>query len=232
MLYDSLSIHGPRVENQDSYHVQHFKGGTFACVADGVGGNTGGSIASQLVVHEAFEAIKKGVEISLELFLSIDRSLKQAGFENNLLEGMASTLSACVIANDKLFIGHCGDSRILLLRNNGIKQLTPDHTEVEKLVKAGILNKEDALTYPRKNVLESALGAKKELLYFGGIFDLQKGDRVLLTTDGVHGVYSKKELRDISLFSSEPKDFILNMFNSDLEGRITDNATLVVLENS
>jgi len=111
-----------------------------------------------------------------------------------------------------------------------IKQLTQDHTEVEKLLNEGVLNKQEALEYPRKNVLESALGAKKELLYFGGEFEVVAGDRVLLTTDGVHGVFSKKELRDISLQSLNPEEFIRNITTSGLESRISDNATLIVID--
>lgn len=230
MQYASLTLKGPRADNQDSFHIQSSKGLTFACVADGVGGNSSGCVASKVAVNEVMEAIDNGAMLSLELFISIDRTLKQKGAFDKALEGMASTLSVCVVSHNRLFVGHCGDSRIMLLRNKGIQQLTQDHTEVEKLLNEGVLNKQEALEYPRKNVLESALGAKKELLYFGGEFEVVAGDRVLLTTDGVHGVFSKKELRDISLQSLNPEEFIRNITTSGLESRISDNATLIVID--
>ncbi|MDO6610653.1 protein phosphatase 2C domain-containing protein [Shewanella sp. 1_MG-2023] len=230
MQYDSLSIVGPRVDNQDSLQIQKSEDITFACIADGVGGNAGGSVASQLSVKKLMEAFESNIGLSLELFANIDSCLKQAALQDDTLHGMASTLSACAVTNGRLIIGHCGDSRIMLLRKNGIKQLTPDHSEVEKLIREGILSRKEAVTYPRKNVLESALGASKELLFFGGEVNLEVGDRILLTTDGVHGVFSKRELRDLSLQASTPAEFISLIVNAGLEARATDNASLIVID--
>jgi serine/threonine protein phosphatase PrpC len=230
LQYDSLSIVGPRVDNQDSLQIHKSEDIIFACIADGVGGNAGGSVASQLAVKKLMEAFECNVGLSLELFSNIDSCLKQAALQDDTLHGMASTLSACVVAHGRLMIGHCGDTRIMLLRKNGIRQLTPDHSEVEKLIREGVLSKKEAVTYPRKNVLESALGASKELLFFAGEVDVEVGDRILLTSDGVHGVFSKRELRDLSLQASSPTEFISLIARAGLEARATDNATLIVID--
>lgn len=231
MQYYSLSIIGPRLDNQDSLLVSETNDGVLgACMADGVGGNVAGSAASKMAVELALQEIINNRTLSKELFEKIDASIKNASNTDPSLLGMATTLSACMIIENQVFIGHTGDSRIMLLRNNGIKQLTKDHTEVERLITQGILTREDAVTYPRKHVIDSALGANKELLYFSSKLQLATGDRLILTTDGVHGVFSKREIRDISLVSDSPEKFISNIINAGLERRATDNASLIVID--
>ncbi len=78
--------------------------------------------------------------------------------ENKELEGMGTTLEICLIYNNKVYIGHVGDSRIYRIRKEFIRKLTQDHSYVQKLVKEGTITPEEALHHPQKNMLMKALG--------------------------------------------------------------------------
>ena len=110
---------------------------------------------------------------------------------------MASTFTGCSIENLRLNGVHCGDSRLYILRGNGLKQLSEDHSEVAKLLRKGKLSAKEAINYPRRNVLYSAIGAGESIEIQDFEFSLQPKDRILLLTDGVSGVVSKKQVRDL-----------------------------------
>jgi protein phosphatase len=92
---------------------------------------------------------------------------------------------------------HCGDSRIVVSRGAGIKRLTTDHSEAQRLFASGKLTREQLANYPRKNVLESALGIKGDPLIDTGNFPLLLGDKVFFTTDGLHNKIMIRELFQI-----------------------------------
>ena len=143
---------------------------------------------------------------------------------------MATTLSLCVVHNDGLVrVAHVGDSRIYHLRRTGILQKTKDQTEVAALIAAGILSNEQAKTYPRRTVLQSALAAKGSYEVFQTEFNLEKDDRVVLLTDGVYRLISKARLRDMSI-SSENVEQLASSLKEEINGRNDDDATVVVFQ--
>ncbi|EPZ8231513.1 PP2C family protein-serine/threonine phosphatase [Vibrio alginolyticus] len=202
-----FSSKGPRLTNQDAASLTYVNGGVLLCVADGVGGNNGGEVASKLAIEvflreviSSKSSFGKAVEVA-------HNEIKERASDDSELSGMATTFTAAFVTSDKVAGIHCGDSRAYILRDNGIKQLSEDHSEVAKLIRSGKLTKETAVDYPRKNVIYSALGSHKELVVDEFEFDLVSQDRIVLVTDGVHGIVSKKTFRDASLNSSSLKEW-------------------------
>ncbi|WP_164708193.1 PP2C family protein-serine/threonine phosphatase, partial [Pseudomonas viridiflava] len=158
------------------------------------------------------------------------RSISEKAALDPTLHGMATTFTAIHWDGHVLKGVHTGDSRAYLLRGKGLKQLTKDHTEVARLVAEGKISKEDSVHYPRKNVLTSALGTHKNLLIDEFSFEVQKGDRLLLITDGIYGVITKKCLVDLSLAHTHFTEFCEDVLRQVDNSAATDNFTLVGLE--
>ena len=96
------------------------------------------------------------------------------------LEGMGTTLEVCLIYNNKVFIGHVGDSRVYRIRKNFIRKLTIDHSYVEKLVRDGTITREEASTHPKKNMLTRALGCTSYVEPDVFVKGFLKGDILLM----------------------------------------------------
>lgn len=220
---------GPREENQDALESTEFNGTHIACVADGVGGNNCGKFAAQSSVKFFQEGNPTATNLS-DLLQNVHNQI--CSLQQSMIEcaGMASTFTACLIQNYELTGVHTGDSRLCILRGNGIKQLTDEHTELNRLIKAGKVKKEQAADYPRKNVLESALGIKSNLQIQAFDFKLQKGDRIILTTDGVHEVTTKVQFRDLSLQAATIELYGQYIIEHLKNQKLTDNVSFVVLE--
>ncbi|KOS05109.1 hypothetical protein AM493_02945 [Flavobacterium akiainvivens] len=221
---------GKRADNQDSYAYRLLGENLVACIADGVGGQLGGSIASRLSTQYFINNIDKNAdEDKLHNLLSEINShiLNQAVDENY---GMATTFTGVIIKNKIIIGAHTGDTRVCILRGNGIKQLTNDHTEIARLLKEGLISFEDSLSYPRRNIIESALGIRDEFPRIDNFtFDLEYGDRIILTTDGVHENVSKRDLRDISLKSKTSNQFVDILSEYLLIKEPSDNNTFIVI---
>jgi protein phosphatase len=229
--YSSYTSEGPRAKNQDALLILDLVGGgLLVCVADGVGGNQGGEIASQMAINVFSDSV---INNNLSLRDSLTKSheaLISHASQNPELSGMATTFTAAIVTKQSVVGVHCGDSRAYLIRGKGLKQLTTDHSEVAKLLADGRITKEDALTYPRKNVLTSALGTHKELLINEFQFDLVNNDRLLFLSDGYYGAVSKREFRDISLKSQSISNLVDNT-KKQLEINTTnDNYTIAAVE--
>ncbi|WP_316807382.1 PP2C family protein-serine/threonine phosphatase [Pedobacter agri] len=227
----SFSTIGPRGKNEDCCRVEHSANSLLACLADGVGGNKCGDVASQYTVSRFFEELKVNSEINLtDSLLSIHNEIKQKGDNDIKCSGMATTFTGCVITNNLARIIHVGDSRLYWLRGNGIKQLTQDHTEVAELLRRGKLTKEEALVYPRRNILQSAIGTEKapslQEITFEGIV----GDRILISSDGFYEVFSKLKLRDVSLQFKKFEMFTQTIVKQLMSSKLNDNSSFIAIE--
>jgi len=221
---------GSRENNEDSIKTFENPDFTAACVADGVGGQKCGKLASETVV-EFFAERVESFETDLQNIINkAHERVKSLQNENLECKSMATTFTGCMI-NGLILKGiHIGDSRLCILRGNGIKQLTESHTEVIRLVKNKKLRIEDVETYPRKHILESAIGVNGELLVQRFEFNLEVADRILLTSDGVHDIITKVEFRDLSKKTSEIKKFGDSIIKLLSQKKIQDNISFIILE--
>ncbi len=192
-----------REQNEDAVgHWAHEDGLVFA-VADGLGGQNAGEVASSL----ALDVIAREMERAPGNW-PVAKRLRRAAQEANLevynkslavpeLRGMGTTLTASAVIGDTLVTAHVGDCRLLLLRDGKLTQLTKDHTWVWEQVQYGILSPEEARAHPRRHLLTRCLG--RELIVGIDVLTLalRPGDVLLQCSDGVHGFLGEAEVTEL-----------------------------------
>lgn len=223
---------GPRSVNEDFLDCWvAATGETIACVADGLGGMGGGNVASKLAVNCFKDYLLNGA-ITEQYLLDAARLAHEAiraAQQTGTKSRMATTLTAVALNNDRILGVHCGDSRAAIARGRGIKRLTTDHSEGQRLYEAGKLSKEELAGYPRQHILESALGHSDTPRIDSFNFDLWPGDRVILTTDGVHNLVRLREMQRLAAASSEPIELIDRVVEAIQARNATDNYSIVTL---
>lgn len=168
--------------------------GRLAIVADGMGGYEGGQEASRLAVETVIGSYRSfagddpqaGLAAALE---AAHERIHQHALAHPHLQGMGTTCTAAAIVHQALYYVHVGDSRLYLIREGQIAQVTRDHSYVGRLVEAGMISREDAEKHPQRNILTAALGTSTELIMDspGQPEPLQTGDVLLLCSDGLWG---------------------------------------------
>ncbi len=195
--------------NQDYYYISKPEDKiSIFILADGMGGYNGGEIASKLAtmatlgyIQSNFENIPKEREEILKLIKSAMEYANMVVYEKSKeqkeLEGMGTTLEVCLIYNNKLYIGHIGDSRIYRLRGEFFRKLTHDHSYVQKLVKDGTITQEEANHHPKKNMLMKALGCTAFVEPDITVKGFVKDDIVLICSDGLTNMVEEPEIYNI-----------------------------------
>ena len=195
--------------NQDYYYISKPEDKiSIFILADGMGGYNGGEIASKLAtmatlgyIQSNFENIPKEREEILKLIKSAMEYANMVVYEKSKeqkeLEGMGTTLEVCLIYNNKLYIGHIGDSRIYRLRGEFFRKLTHDHSYVQKLVKDGTITQEEANHHPKKNMLMKALGCTAFVEPDITVKGFVKDDIVLICSDGLTNMVDEPEIYNI-----------------------------------
>lgn len=221
-----------RKENQDTLGVFEFNGITVLVVCDGMGGHVGGRQASSIAVrtiHDEFAGtessdyratLRRAVEAA-------NRAIYETARKNYRLMGMGTTCVAAVIHGTTAHVAHVGDSRAYLVRENQIRALTRDHTMVNLFVDAELLSPEDAATHPEAHVLSRSLGVERQVeVELGEPLHLQQNDRILICSDGVHGVVGTSGLGNVDW--RNPQDGVDAALAAVERADGDDNATLVV----
>jgi serine/threonine protein phosphatase PrpC len=195
-----LSETGPRAQNEDRVGVWRLPGDRIGlAVADGLGGHAGGEVASELAIRRLGEVITVNWDTDLEAVArAIHSELKDQQEIHPEWREMATTLSAVIISDEALRGVHAGDSRVVISRGGGIRKLTQDHTEVQRLLLSNRLTPDQARAYPRRNILDSALGIKTDLRIDRIEFQVKPGDRLILSSDGVHDKILLRELLELT----------------------------------
>jgi protein phosphatase len=196
-----------RSENQDAAGSASTDALDFFFVCDGMGGHRAGSTAARLAVQTLSEVLVERAELDAEdrirhaLEASNTAILEAAGKDAGA-HGMGTT--AVVLAVDRehgtAVTGHVGDSRIYLIRDATVRQLTRDHTFVQRLVDDGVLDAAAAENHPQGNVIIRSLGGQENVdVELGDApIPLRPGDTFLLCSDGLHGQLSASEIADIA----------------------------------
>ena len=112
---------------------------------------------------------------------------------------MGTTAVLCIVENDTLHIMYAGDSRVYLLDNEKIKQITKDHSVVQEMVDSGKITQEDAKNHPQKNIITRALGVRKNIELDYMKIKIKTNEIILLCTDGLTNEVSESEIHDICI---------------------------------
>jgi PPM family protein phosphatase len=238
-----------RSDNEDYYcyvepenDEEFLRKGRLVVVADGMGGQAGGQIASTIAVESVRDvyfshASADPLEALMAGFAAGHAAIQEYAQQHPELAGMGTTCTAVVLLDGQLFYGHVGDSRLYLIRGGAISQLSQDHSRVARLVREGAITPEEAAGHPDRNVLTAALGM--ESAGHGdspGDFPqapvpLESGDILLICTDGLHGLVSDEEMR-LAASAHPPREACLELVNLAKDRGGFDNITLqIVLVN-
>jgi len=174
-----------RKGNEDSLFVNAEQ--NLFVVADGMGGHAAGEVASRLAVDAINEFVcltGDDEEITWPYGLA-NRKVLEATKEKSEYEGMATTVAAVLVDGDVANLGHVGDSRIYLLRDAKITQLTTDHSWVNEQIVGGMISPDQARSHPLRNVVTRALGGKNDLQVDMKVHKIEPGDMLLLCSDGL-----------------------------------------------
>lgn len=230
-----------REMNQDSFYVSDVNGQIkLYILADGMGGYKGGEIASSLAVTSAknyivnnIQKIKKEKEEILSLIRSAieyaNLVVYEKSKEDKELHDMGTTLDICLIINNRVFIGHIGDSRVYRVRKNIIRKLTVDHSYVEKLLREGTITKEEAYNHPKKNMLMKALGCNSLVEPDVMCKGFLKDDILLMCSDGLTNMLKDNEIYDILLRNPVNPELVL-VNEANKKGGL-DNITVIIVDN-
>lgn len=187
-----------RKANEDSFYV----GDTIYAVADGMGGHLAGEVASQLALEpieeldgKVFADPSAASDALTDAIVKANRRVARQAADDSRFRGMGTTLTAALLENRRLHLGHVGDSRGYLLRNGDLRQITDDHTLVQHLIDEGQITKEEAATHPQRSIITRAIGVAPHVEVDTMSIDLQEGDIVLLCSDGLTGVVSEEQIQ-------------------------------------
>lgn len=186
-----------RKTNQDSICLTPEHG--FFAVADGMGGHNGGDIASQMSVALMPTFLSQNAsieprELVSRCFQHVNREIHKRSETNTELKGMGTTLAGIFFHGGQLYIGNVGDSRVYLVHNGKLFQLSRDHSLVQEKLAMGIYSREDAALDKQKNVLVRSVGFEPELTVDVFTYRVCKNDIFLLCSDGLHGKVSDHDI--------------------------------------
>ncbi len=227
-----------RTENQDRVTRASTPYGDLFVVADGVGGYQGGAEAAQTTIDGFVSYLKTHGNLSLPDALqqatrTISADLVQRSAANHALHGMGSTVVLCVVHGDSATYAHVGDSRLYLLRDQKLQQLTRDHSVMERLVSQGVLTPAQAREHPDASVLTKALGQSAEVSLDVAELALQPHDGLLLCSDGMWAYASHAEMEAVAASDAlSPAAIAEALLNLALKGGGGDNISIQFLRFS
>ena len=203
-------------------------------VADGMGGHAAGQEASHLAVRLVLEGYydDPATDILQSLRDAISRAnaeVWEAASGDRELTGMGTTLVVAVVKGGSLYLANVGDSRVYLVRDGRIRQLTRDHSWVAEQVRASILKPEGARRHPFRNVITRSVGAQPDVKVDVFLEKLQHGDRVLLCTDGVTAVLADRELADLVANADSARESVTAIMNLIGERQGNDDHTVLII---
>jgi PPM family protein phosphatase len=231
-----------RENNEDAIDVKLFPDLTIALVADGMGGQAAGEIASRRAIEIVPRELRKGLapQVNSEAAKPvIRRAIVQANEEimamgalDKEMKNMGTTVVMAVWRKaGEIFIAGVGDSRAYLVRNRKIQQLTVDHSLAQALVEAKTISAAEARDHKFRNVLWKYLGSKEvgdgpEV----ALVPIQQGDRFLLCTDGLHGVVSDEKLLQFISSQTDVQACADGLGQLALDSGSRDNVSCIVIE--
>jgi len=227
-----------RTENQDRVTRAATPFGDLFVVADGVGGYKGGAQAAQSTVEGFVDFLSSHGNLELRDALQqavrhISAGLLQRSTSDQSFRGMGSTVVLCIIRGNRATYAHAGDSRAYLVRGGHLRQLTRDHSVMERLVSQGMLAPAEARQHPDASVLTRALGQSADISLDIGELELLPNDCLLLCSDGLWGYAQESEIEAVVTSTNlSPSGVATAILNLALEGGGGDNISVQFLRFS
>jgi protein phosphatase len=229
-----------RSGNEDSFETNVNSDRTFGIfvVADGMGGHAAGEVASLMAVQAVISELgdltaiddtgRAGTKLADSL-RTANRNIHDRMLAEADKQGMGTTASVLVLDQKRYLIGQVGDTRVYLLRDGQLQQITKDHSYVQEQVDAGFLTPEQAKYHPYSNVITRCVGASESVepdVYRG---DIKSGDIFLVASDGLTGMVDDRRIQTLLMSRAEPERKVHSLI-SEANGRGgLDNITAIVV---
>ena len=215
--------------------------GIFA-LADGMGGHNKGEVASLMAVNGIIEFLSQSLsqsgnikidyfdDIIKQAYNQVNYSILEKSKEDESFTGMGTTLVTVIIYNDDMYVANVGDSRCYIFRDEELKRITIDHSVVEDLVRMNIISEEEAMTHPIRNHITRAMGTDDMVIVDIFKKQIDAGNKILLTSDGLTGFVDDNTIKDILLKDEDVNDLTKELINTanDVSGR--DNISVILIE--
>ncbi|MGB3367617.1 MAG: Stp1/IreP family PP2C-type Ser/Thr phosphatase [Acidaminobacteraceae bacterium] len=209
----------------------------FFVVADGIGGHNAGEVASELACTIILENFRKHYDdycdkLPLLLTKSIEKANKAVfmkSLESEEFEGMGTTITLGVLSNGVVYAAHVGDSRMYIIFDGKIKQITKDHTLVNELLINGSISLEEARVHPQKNIITKAVGSSEKLVVDIFEIEVEESNVLLLCSDGLTDTTTDGEILDIINASSNYGEACDNLVNNANDSGGIDNITVMLV---
>ena len=237
-----------RNHNEDNYLLLPDE--NLCCVADGMGGHSSGEIASKIAVDELAEFFRltsrdqdatwpykmdkarnydenrlaTGIKLA-------NKSIFEKAASDARYKGMGTTIVSVHFSNGAAYVAHVGDSRVYFFSQGVLKQVTEDHSLLNDYLKAKKLTPEEIENFPHKNVIVRALGMKENVVVDVSRVDPQEGDLFLLCSDGLSGMVTDEEIRDIVVDAGDDLELaVRRLIERANEHGGEDNCTVVLMQ--
>jgi len=203
-------------------------------VADGMGGHAAGDVASQLITKMLAELVHPGsmaefVDQVEQQLLEVNARLLEISVRELDNQTIGSTVVCLLVHEDHCAVLWAGDSRAYRLRDGQLTMLIQEHTQAEELVEQGLIAPEDAESHPTFNILTRAVGAQNPLYIDVDIFEVKKGDRFLLCSDGLNKAVTDPEITEV-LTTLKLVESVDQLVNQSLDQGSRDNVTILVVD--
>lgn len=234
-----LSDMGKKRElNQDAIYASELPIGNLPdlfMIADGMGGHKAGDYASKYAIETIIKVAEFSPEKNIELILQqaiseANTGIFQKACMSEAMEGMGTTLVAACICGEEMKVANVGDSRLYLIREKTIIQITRDHSLVEEMVRVGELDRESARTHPKKNIITRAVGVTASVT--ADFFDvtLMKGDTILLCSDGLSNMLEDEEIKMIMSMQRDIGSKAEALVRAANHNGGKDNISIIIIE--
>lgn len=226
-----------RQGNEDSAFVSP----QLIAVADGMGGHAAGEVASRIAVQvlhrltptlTATDIDEDSVsDLLMHSLHSIDEEIASVAEEEIEKRGMGTTLTALLVRDNHIALLHVGDSRCYRLRGSALEQLSNDHTVIQELLDQGAISEAEAAEHPQRSMLTQALRGDGDVTPVLQVYEVKKGDRFLLCSDGLSGVLTEKEIK-IGLKKSDKDEAVKFLVDATYVNGAPDNVTVLIADIS
>lgn len=238
---------GQRAVNEDAVRLPSpttdgFPKGRLFAVADGMGGQRGGGLASRMACNALRGYYEHAMSVRLpwrnsdlrrqieETMLRIDARIRRRGGCDATLVDMGTTLSCLVVTSTHTIVAHVGDSRIYRLRRGHLTRMTTDHTFVQDMIFEGAMDTAKARTHPLRHMLTRVVGTREPLEKVDTRIDpLRGGDRFLLCTDGLHDVLATERIMEALNQGAPARQIAANLVGAAIAAGGRDNVTALVI---
>ena len=241
MQYWGLTDPGcTRTQNQDAYQIVQLDKNTLLCVVcDGMGGAKSGNVASSLAIDVFTQEVGRSWSADMDqdrLDQMLHSAVKLANFtvhdqaqQFEDFTGMGTTLVAVLVRNKQITVVNVGDSRAYAINAQGVQQLTEDHSLVQLMVNNGELTREQARSYPGKNLITRAIGT--EAVVEPDIFHhkVEKGDCLLLCSDGLSNIIDEQEMLFELVYCDDKKQCCQSLLEIAKNRGAPDNVTSILV---